>query len=132
MSASIRVNKIRLGDEVATQCGRCKAERMHQVAALNQNGTPAIVICGTCGGRHNFRVRSEDKGTSTTTRKRSERSASVRAPGTPSRPYSPREAYSEGEWIEHPKFGQGEVITCREGKIEVKFGMEKRILIHAH
>jgi hypothetical protein len=54
------------------------------------------------------------------------------APRKPARAYSPREAYDEGEWIDHPKFGQGEVIASRDGKIEVKFGAEKRILIHAH
>lgn len=130
MSASIRVKKIRLGDEVATQCGRCKGERTHQVAALNQNGTPAIVICRTCGSRHNFRQQREAK-TSVRSRK-SEKVTVASAPRKPARSYSPREAYLEGEWIDHPKFGQGEVIATRDGKIEVKFGAEKRILIHAH
>jgi hypothetical protein len=132
MSASIRVKKIRLGDEVAAQCGRCKAERTHQVAALNQNGTPAIVICRTCGGRHNFRGNSAGRNTSSATRRKSERETIASAPRKPARVYSPREAYSEGDWIAHPKFGQGEVIASRDGKIEVKFGTEKRILIHAH
>jgi transcription elongation factor Elf1 len=132
MSASIRVKKIRLGDEVATQCGRCKAERTHQVAALNQNGTPAIVICRTCGGRHNFREKGERKSTSSVRSRQSERDVAASAPRKPARAYSAREAYSEGEWIDHPKFGQGEVIASRDGKIEVKFGTEKRILIHAH
>jgi hypothetical protein len=130
MSASIRVRKIRLGDEVEAQCGRCKGERTHQVAALNQNGTPAIVICGTCGGRHNYRDRSESKGRASTARKQRETAPSV--PRKPAREYSPREAYDAGEWIAHPKFGQGEVIASRDGKIEVKFGTEKRILIQAH
>lgn len=129
MSASIRVRKIRLGDEVEAQCGRCKGERNHQVAALNQNGTPAIVICGTCGGRHNYRDRSAGSRTATT---RSKRETVPSAPRKPARGYSPSEAYSEGEWIAHAKFGEGEVIASREGKIEVKFGTEKRILLQAH
>lgn len=131
MSASIRVRKIRLGDEVATQCGRCKGERTHQVAALNQNGAPAIVICMTCGGRHNFRDRSASGGRTSTASRQSKSEAAPQAPRKPARSYSPREAYGEGEWIDHPKFGQGEVVAMRDGKIEVKFGMEKRILIHA-
>lgn len=130
MSASIRVRKIRLGDEVAAQCGRCKTERTHQVAALNQNGTPAIVICGTCGGRHNYREKRTD-GSSRTPTTRSKREVAPSAPRKPSRNYSPREAYSEGDWIAHPKFGEGEVTASRDGKIEVKFATEKRILIHA-
>jgi hypothetical protein len=131
MSASIRVKRIRPGDEVEAPCGRCKGERTHQVVALNQHGTPAIVICGTCGGRHNFREK-RDGNTSSTPRRRSEKEAAPSVPRKPARAYSPREAYAEGDWIDHPKFGQGEVIASREGKIEVKFGRDKRILIHAH
>ena len=114
------------------QCGKCKGERTHQVAALNQNGAPAIVICRTCGGRHNFRDRSERKSTSSTTRRQSERETIASTPRKPARAYSPREAFTEGDWINHTKFGLGEVIASRDGKIEVKFGTEKRILIHAH
>jgi hypothetical protein len=133
MSASMRVKKIRVGDEVEAQCGRCKGERMHQVVALNQNGVPAIVICVTCGGRHNYRDKSgASRSASSTTRRQSARETAASAPRKPARAYSPSEAYNAGDWIEHPKFGQGEVIASRDGKIEVKFGTEKRILIHAH
>jgi hypothetical protein len=131
MSASIRVKKIRLGDEVAAQCGKCKGERLHQVAALNQNGTPAIVICGTCGGRHNFREKREGQASSSQ-RRRSEKESAPSVPRKPARLYSPQETYAQGDWIAHPKFGQGEVLASRDGKIEVKFGTEKRLLIHAH
>lgn len=131
MSLSMRVSKIRLGDEVATQCGRCKGERNHQVAALNQNGTPAIVICMTCGGRHNYRAQGTGERTAARRQTRSE-TAAPSAPRKPARSYSPREAYGAGEWIDHPKFGQGEVLSTREGKIEVRFGTQKRILIHAN
>jgi hypothetical protein len=127
MSASIRVRKIRVGDEVAAQCGRCKGERTHQVVALNQDGTPASVICGTCGGRHNYR----EKRAANSPRRTVARETIPSAPRKPARQYSPREAFSEGDWIEHPKFGQGEVVAIREGKIEVKFGTEKRVFIHA-
>jgi hypothetical protein len=129
MSASIRVRKIRVGDEVPAQCGRCKGERTHQVVALNQNGTPASVICSTCGGRHNYREKSAEKSARRTASRQTKTISSV--PRKPARQYSPREAFSDGDWIEHPKFGQGEVIGTREGKIEVKFGTQKRILIHA-
>lgn len=132
MSASIRVRKIRLGDEVAAQCGRCKAERTHQVAALNQNGTPAIVICRTCGGRHNYREKSAAGSGGSAAKRESRRETAPSTPRKPARGYSPREAYSQGDWIAHPKFGEGEVTASREGKIEVKFGTEKRILVQAH
>ena len=128
MSASFRVRKNGVGDEVAAHCGRCKGERTHQIVALNQNGTPAIVICSTCGGRHNFRGQRAEK-TARSVAGETKTVASI--PRRPARQYSPRDAFSEGDWIAHPKFGQGEVIGIRDGKIEVKFGTEKRILIHA-
>lgn len=117
---------------MAAQCGRCKGERTHQVAALNQNATPAIVICMTCGGRHNFRNKSAGAGRAATAGRQSKGETVSAAPRKPARSYSPREAYTEGEWIDHPKFGQGEVVAIREGKIEVRFGTEKRVFIHAH
>ncbi len=126
MSATIRERKIRPGDEVAAPCGRCKGERTHQVVALNQTGTPAIVICSTCGSRHNYRAKREGASAATRARTVKEAAPVIRRN---LRQYSPGEAYKEGEWIEHPKFGQGEITESREGKIEVKFGTEKRILI---
>jgi RNase P subunit RPR2 len=59
MSVPLRVSKLRLGDDTDTYCGRCKAERAHQVVALNADGVPASVICRTCGGRHRFREKKE-------------------------------------------------------------------------
>jgi hypothetical protein len=53
------------------------------------------------------------------------------APTGPARPYSPKEVYAEGEWVEHSKFGQGKVKQARGGKIEVRFESGDRVLIHA-
>ena len=134
MTAPIRIRKLRPGDDTDTYCGRCKAERTHQVVALNADGTPASVICRTCGNQHRFR---EKKETSTaapggSTRAPRKSATPVRdAPTAPPRPYSPKEVYSEGEWVEHPKFGQGKVSQARGGKIEVRFESGSRLLVHA-
>ncbi|HZI20470.1 MAG TPA: hypothetical protein VEY09_17945 [Pyrinomonadaceae bacterium] len=108
--------------------------------ALNSDGAPATVICRTCGEQHRYRPRRP--GESAATRKSSAgggtrvRAASARSrvedvPAGPTRPYSPRETYAEGEWVEHSKFGAGRVTSTREGKIEVKFNDGVRLLIHA-
>ena len=34
-----------------------------------------------------------------------------------------------GEWVRHPKFGQGEVMVAENGKVIVKFGAEERIFV---
>lgn len=134
MSAPLRSRKLRPGDETDTYCGRCKAERAHQVVALNADGTPANVICRTCGGQHRFREKKEP-----TTRTANPAGRTVRgsaapardAPDGPARRYSPAEAYAQGEWVDHPKFGQGKVTQARAGKIEVRFESGSRLLVHA-
>jgi hypothetical protein len=132
MSLGIRVKKIRLGDDVPSRCGRCKGERTHQVVALNPNGVPAIVICRTCGSRHNYRdAQGSARRTSDSKRTDAKQQKRAAIPSKPPRIYSPREIYDEGDWIDHPKFGQGEITAIRDGKIEVRFGKEKRLFLHA-
>jgi hypothetical protein len=136
MTVPIRVKRVRPGDDVITYCGRCKAERTHQVVALNANGVPATVICKTCGGQHRFRPEKQETAASSSSarapRKTSRKSDPLgEAPAGAARPYSPRETYAEGEWVEHSKFGQGKVTTARAGKIEVRFESGPRVLLHA-
>ena len=136
MTAPIRIKKVRPGDDTDTYCGRCKAERTHQVVALNADGTPVSVICRTCGNQHRYREKKEPTATTSraagTTRKARETATLARdAPAGPARPYSPQGVYSEGEWVEHPKFGQGKVVQARAGKIEVRFDSGSRLLVHA-
>lgn len=49
----------------------------------------------------------------------------------PARAYSPRETYGETDNVQHPTFGTGVVTEVRGGKIEVRFGRETKVLIHA-
>ena len=135
MSAPDRIKKLRPGDDTETYCGRCKAERAHQVVALNADGAPASVICRTCGGQHRFREKKELTAAPAAGGARRKAGGSARpargAPEGPARPYSPKEVYAEGEWVEHPKFGQGKVAQARAGKIEVRFESGGRLLVHA-
>ena len=135
MTAPIRIKRLRPGDDTETYCGRCKAERMHQVVALNADGIPATVICRTCGGQHRFREKKEPSSSAsanaTGRRVRAKAEPTREAPASPPRPYSPREVYSAGDWIDHPKFGQGKVTQARDGKIEVRFEGGSRLLLHA-
>lgn len=130
--------KVRPGDEVASYCGRCKDERTHQVIALNSDGVPATVVCRTCGEQHRYRTlraieeSAARKNTGASARRSTRSAATVSAaPDRPPRPYSPRESFAEGDWVEHGKFGAGRVVQVRDGKIEVKFNDGTRLLIHA-
>ena len=132
MSTSGIVRRIRLGDDVTTYCGRCKEERNHQVVALNSAGGIERVTCRTCHSNHLYRDRPAKA--QKTDGRRSVRLGEVneRPPSAQSlRGYSATEAFSAGDWLAHPKFGAGEVIAARSGKIEVRFGKEVRILLHA-
>lgn len=135
MSAPVRYNKLRPGDDTDTYCGRCKAERMHQIVALNADGTPASVICRTCRNQHRYHAKKDPtSATAASGTKRRARADTVAArdvPTGPVRPYSPKEVFSVGEWVEHTKFGQGQVSQARNGKIEVRFESGNRLLIHA-
>ena len=135
MSAPIRIRKLRPGDETDTYCGRCKAERAHQIVALNADGTPANVICRTCGGQHRFRAKKESAtraaGGGTGRKVRASAEPARDAPAGPARRYSPSEVYTQGEWVDHPKFGQRKVTQARAGKIEVRFDSGNRLLVHA-
>lgn len=134
MTAPVRIKRLRPGDDTETYCGRCKAERMHQVVALNADGRPATVICRTCGGQHRYHEKKEPSSSTAGRAPRKVRAAEP-ARDTPTgrvRPYSPKEIYAEGEWVEHPKFGQGKVTQARGGKIEVRFAESgSRLLLHA-
>jgi len=135
MSSPLRIKRLGPGDDTETYCGRCKAERAHQVIALNADGVPATVICRTCGGQHRFREKKELTATPATRGAGRGAGGSAErtreAPPGPARPYSPKEVYAAGEWVEHPKFGRGRVAQARAGKIEVRFESESRLLVHA-
>jgi hypothetical protein len=137
MTAPLRVSKLRPGDDTDTYCGRCKAERAHQVVALNADAAPAIVICRTCGGQHRFRGKKEPTSAATPAAGGARRRAggpahpARDAAAGPARPYSSKEVYAEGEWVDHPTFGRGKVARARAGKIEVRFESESRLLVHA-
>lgn len=135
MSSPIRIKRLRPGDDTETYCGRCKAERAHQVVALNADGKPATVICRTCGNQHRYREKKEPSASTTTDASRRRARATTEpardVPTAPARPYSPKETYTVGEWLEHSKFGQGKVVQARDGKIEVRFDSGSRLLLHA-
>lgn len=139
MSQPMRSRKIRLGDDILTHCGRCKAERTHVVAALKTDTVPAEVICRTCQSKHRFHAPKEERSPRAagdrTVRARSSASKRFEVPPEVAagrgRAYSPREAFAEGEWIAHASFGHGQVVTVRAGKIDVRFESGARTLVHA-
>jgi hypothetical protein len=128
------LKRIRLGDDVMAYCGRCKEERVHQVVALHSEGRIERVTCNYCRSTHLYRD-PEAKAATKSRRVIGTRSADGRtraaASDRPARAYSPQQTYATGDQITHPKFGEGNVVEARRGKIDVRFGQEMRTLLHA-
>jgi hypothetical protein len=127
------LKRIRLGDDVMAYCGRCKEERMHQVVALHSEGRIERITCNYCQSTHLYRD-PEARAAAKPRRTNAARSAEVKtraASNQPARPYSPQATYATGDQITHPKFGEGNVVEVRRGKIDVRFGREMRTLLHA-
>jgi len=140
MTPGTRLKKTRVGDDVMTYCGRCKAERTHIVAAMNSDTVPAEVICRTCNTKHRYRRGADDPKPAGASRARAaggesatKRRAKPAAEPTPAtgRPYTTAGSFAEGEWIEHRLYGVGLVKAVRAGKIDVSFEGTVRTLVHA-
>jgi hypothetical protein len=130
------LKRIRLGDDVMAYCGRCKEERMHQVVALHSEGRIERVTCNYCQSTHLYRDPEAKAAAAAAKLRRAPGAHSVEAKtrahsGQPARAYSPQETYATGDQIAHPKFGEGNVVEARRGKIDVRFGREMRTLLHA-
>ncbi len=129
INSNTTIKKLRLGDEVTTYCGKCKEERLHAVISFSTQSVVDRVQCRTCHGTHLYRV----KGLNAAVPRIAKVSVvSVATAGNlPVRDYSVKECFSVGDRISHSKFGSGTVTGVREGKINVRFGKDERILIHA-
>lgn len=136
MSSPRIYRRTRVGDDTLAYCGRCKAERTHTVVALKSDTEPAEVVCRTCDSRHRYRAgaaRLAGATSDTARRATGERRTTAIPISTtkPARAYNTRETYAEGELIEHPRYGRGEIMSLRGGKIDVRFGDGLRTLVHA-
>lgn len=132
MNTNGRTIRVRLGDDLIVHCGRCKEERSHQIVALSSDGRAERVQCRTCDSNRLYREKKVARdGGGEGRRIRTPKSGDALAPPRPARAYSPQERYAEGDVIAHGKFGTGEVLESRGGKIDVRFGREMRTLLHA-
>lgn len=133
MNAIGIVKRLRPGDDVDAQCGKCKDIRTHVIIAVDTHGKIERVQCRTCQGTHNYRnpVKEPKRATSTSTRSSSRASGASAVPTGPTKVYSPQQSFQIGDQISHPTFGLGYITDVRATKIDVKFGRESKTLIHA-
>ncbi|EQC44121.1 hypothetical protein [Bacteriovorax sp. DB6_IX] len=136
------MSKLGVGKEIVTYCSKCKLELAHIIVAMRDEVTPYKVQCKTCKSTHAFKI----KKAATATRKKS----TTRKPRVSAEqkimnlwdeakskqtedaaPYSIRTKFEIGQFIDHPKFGEGVVDKhIDNNKIEVVFQKDIRVLIH--
>jgi hypothetical protein len=129
-----------IGSEVEAYCQKCRTEGPHTVITRYEDEVRQVQ-CATCGHVHAYKPIRPDPGDEDITetpagRRRVPKKVSweeaMRQLGTQRpRTYGFREAFRQGEYIDHPKFGRGYVSeVLDESKIEAVFRDGPRVLVH--
>jgi len=148
-------NATRVGGEIDAACGKCELNLAHTIIAMV--GPKVVKVkCNTCGGEHNYRgvqplvkltsfaAPKKSSSSSSSSKSSSSSSAAKRAPVvvmswdeqfkgkdlSKAKKYSPRETFVVDDVVDHPTFGLGLVRAVRDGKVEVAFKQEDKILVH--
>jgi hypothetical protein len=142
-------NAIRVGGEIDAACGKCEMNLAHTIIAMV--GPKVIKVkCNTCGGDHNYRgvqplvkmqsFAAPKRASSSSSGSSSPKKAAVVVVSwdeqfkgkdlTKAKKYSPRETFAVDDVVDHPTFGLGLVRSVRDGKVEVAFKQEDKILVH--
>ena len=134
------MNNIASGNDIDAYCTKCKMVLAHVVVA-EVGAKPRRVKCNTCGGEHNYRaekpvaktaVKSEKAPKKPSTRKTRQSWEEImnEAASKPHKKYAMSGNFSEGDWIEHAKFGLGCVQAfVPPNKITVRFADETKLLV---
>lgn len=126
--------------DISAWCGKCKFDRTHVIAAMDGDKVRKVT-CSMCNSTHNYKnaPSSESKSGSTKTPRSSKSSGSSRKstgfsidPNRPVKNYNMGSGFSEGDVINHPKFGLGSVLAITSpNKMEVRFQEGTKILLHS-
>jgi hypothetical protein len=129
-----------LGSEVEAYCQKCRTEGPHTVITRYEDEVRQVQ-CGTCGHVHVYKPARPDPGdeeaaepggSKRRTVKKLSWDEAMRQPGAAkARAYGFREAYRQGDFLSHPKFGKGYVNeVVDDTKIEAVFKDGPRVLVH--
>lgn len=108
-----------IGGRVEKICTHCNEQLGHIIKSITKQGKISRVSCSRCGVSGTFK--------STTILAKIENLATQTGA-----PYDQSRTYRSGQFMLHPTFGQGEVMTVFEAKkIDVLFMDQVRRLIHS-
>lgn len=128
----------RVGRNCPAWCTKCKSETEHVIVAMVEQ-LPKRVECCSCGSQHNYRLppgsakqgpRRRSAGRSREVGASSWR-AQVQDQEQAPRNYKISATFEEGDFLDHPRFGEGVVQkVVPGGKIEVLFEGGMHLLVH--
>lgn len=135
------MSQLTVGKDVLSYCTKCKLNLGHTIVAMKDSKHIAKVKCNTCGTIHAYKDPSQSKQNKTRTRKTSETPSKIVSVSDlwmekmsntkkKSTPYGIDQKFSEGDIIDHIKFGPGIVEKVVDDKIEVIFRHEIKTLVH--
>ena len=123
------IDRTPVAKDIITVCSRCKLELNHTVIRHNAEGIVDRVKCHTCGFEHKYKpVKKSAEGIKkrkTPVRKKSpEKGYDALMEKNRDKvpvPYSMTASFSEGDVIDHIKFGKGIVLETSYERIGVLF-----------
>lgn len=136
------MSQLTVGKDVLSYCNKCKLNLGHIIVAMKDVKHIAKVKCNTCGTLQAYKDPSvSSKQNKTRTKKTSiaaskvisvsdlwmDKMSSTRNKSTP---YAMDGKFSQGDIIDHSKFGPGIVEKVVDDKIEVIFRHEIKTLVH--
>lgn len=135
------MSQLTVAKDVLSYCTKCKLNLGHTIVAMKDTKHIAKVKCNTCGTLQAYKDPSQSKQNKTRTKKTSvtpskiisvsdlwmEKMSSTKKKSTP---YGIDQKFSQGDIIDHVKFGPGIVEKVVDDKIEVIFRHEIKTLVH--
>lgn len=126
--------------DISAWCGKCKFERTHVIAAMDGEKVRKVT-CSMCNSTHNYKTAPSSASKSSTgrTSRASKSSGGSRKSAAfsidasrPAKTYDMGASFSEGDVINHPKFGLGSVLAIvPPNKMEVRFQEGTKLLLHS-
>jgi hypothetical protein len=136
------MSQLTVGKDVLSYCSKCKLNLGHTIVAMKDSKHIAKVKCNTCGTIHAFKDPSNSSKQNKTRTKKTltmpskvisvadlwmEKMSNTKKKSTP---YAMDQKFTEGDIIDHIKFGPGIVEKVVDDKIEVIFRHEIKTLVH--
>jgi len=112
----------------------------HGIVAM-VGAKPRRVRCNTCGGEHNYHAEKPVAKTAAKTEKTAKKPSTRKtrqsweevmneAASKPHKKYAMSGSFIDGDWLEHPKFGLGCVLSfVPPNKITVRFADSTKLLV---